>query len=268
MATWATVLVALLYWLPVQLWIQYSPLIQQARTESAATRETWEAILAADPPAAAILVSNDRNEIVPLFYLQYVEERRQDLVGIFPLIAPDARFADIGRTVATALAAGASQPVLLVKAMPGLETRFDLAPGAAPLVEVRGPAVTRPPTTPVDLAYGPLQLLGYDWTPTPEGAQIDLYWEVNDPAPADYTTTVQLFDGQGAKVGQDDRRPGGDYYPTSLWQPGEQFIDRHTIVLPPAAAPARLLVGMYAGPDAALLAPPLELTLPRESAIE
>ena len=124
-------------------------------------------ILAAQPPAEAILVSNDRNEIVPLFYLQQVEGRAQGYTGLFPRMAPDARFADIGSTVATALAAGAGQPVLLIKSMPGLEARFELAPLTAPLVEVRGSGrhpgawCSRRP------ALRPLLLRGYDWTPTP-----------------------------------------------------------------------------------------------------
>jgi hypothetical protein len=73
---------------------------------------------------------------------------------------------------------------------------------------------------------------------------------------------VQLFDAAGAKIGQDDRKPGGDFYPTSQWKPGDRLRDRHTLPLAPDAAPARLLIGMYAGPDAALLAPPLEVPLP------
>jgi len=90
---------------------------------------------------------------------------------------------------------------------------------------------------------------------------ITLHWQVVDPLPADYTTTVQLFDAAGNKLAQDDRRAGGDFYPTTLWKPGELILDRHALALPAGAQPARLLVGMYSGLDAALLAPPLELTL-------
>lgn len=45
----------------------------------------WDAILA-DPPDNAILISNDRNEIVPLYYLQAVEGKAQGVTGIFPLL--------------------------------------------------------------------------------------------------------------------------------------------------------------------------------------
>ncbi|MDQ7028565.1 MAG: DUF2723 domain-containing protein [Ardenticatenia bacterium] len=54
------------------------------RSDSSSARVRWEAILAADPPPGAVLLSNDRNEMVPLWYLQFVEGRRPDLLGLFP----------------------------------------------------------------------------------------------------------------------------------------------------------------------------------------
>ncbi len=130
---WARVLVVLLYWLPVQLWLQYTPLIQQARAESVAVRGAWETILAAQPPAEAILISNDRNEIVPLFYLQQVEGRAQGYTGLFPRMAPDARFADIGSTIATALASrsGSASPADQADARAGGALRAGAAHDAA-----------------------------------------------------------------------------------------------------------------------------------------
>jgi hypothetical protein len=268
MQTLGTIVLVLLFWLPLSLWTRYTPLIEQLHSESVAARGMWETILAAKPPPAepsaesaeAILVSNDRNEIVPLFYLQAVEGRALGTTGLFPLIAPDARFADIGATVQTSLDAGGGAPVYLVKPMDGLEVRFALQPAAPPLVEVTGPAATAPPATATDLPYGPLRLLGYDLDPAAEGPDVTLHWEVVEPLGDNYTTTVQLFDAAGEKLGQDDRRPGGDYYPTSLWKEGEVLLDRHTVALPPDAAPLRMLVGMY---DAAgkLLAAPLEIDL-------
>lgn len=258
---WGAPLLVLLMVLPMQLWVTYTPLFAQLKVESAAARQQWEAILAAAPPANAILVSNDRNEIVPLFYLQTVERRGAGLTGLFPLIAPDARFTDIGATLQTALAAGGAQPVYLIKPMAGLEARFALAERTPPLVEVLGDAGDTAPVIPMAAQYGPLTLRGYTWTPTAEGVEVTLNWQVDAPLRTDYTTTVQLFDAAGAKVGQDDRAPGGVYYPTSLWKVGETLIDRHTITLPSDAAPVRMLVGMYAGPEAKLLATPLEVTI-------
>jgi hypothetical protein len=258
---WGVPLLGLLFVLPMQLWVAYTPLFEQLKLESAVVRQQWEAILAAEPPADAILVSNDRNEIVPIFYLQTVEGRGTDMTGLFPLIAPGVRFADIGATLQSALDAGGTQPVFLIKPMAGLEARFTLAEHTPPLVEVTSTRDNGMSGVAVDAPYGPLTLRGYTWTPTAAGAEVALTWQVDAPISADHTTTVQLFDAAGAKVGQDDRVPGGIYYPTRLWKPGETIVDRHTITLSPGAAPARMLVGMYAGPEAKLLAEPLEIRI-------
>jgi hypothetical protein len=146
----------------------------------------------------------------------------------------------------------------LIKDMPGLEARFALAPAAAPLVAVIGPASAKPPAITTDATYGPLRLLGYDREPA---GTITLHWEVLEPLPDNYTTTVQMFDAAGEKIAQDDRQAGGDYYPTTLWKPGEVILDHHMLDLPADAEPARLLIGLYSGPQAALLAPPLELAV-------
>lgn len=258
---WGVGLLIVLLAFPAQLWITYTPIFDQLKRESAAARAQWEAILAAAPPPDAILVSNDRNEITPFFYLQTVETRSAARTALFPLIAPGDRFRDIGATVQTALDEGGAQPVYLIKPMPGLETRFTLEPRAEPLVEVIGPAVAPSPLTMLDLRYGPLLLKGYHWMSTADGVEVTLVWSVAEPLDGVYTTTVQLFDEAGEKLGQSDRPPGGDYYPTALWKPGETLIDRLMIALQTDAQPVRMLVGMYTGADGALLAPPLEFSI-------
>lgn len=254
-----TVLVLVLFWLPIQLATRDFTLIDQSATTRA--QEMWQAIVAAQPPADAILVSNDRNEVAPLFYLQAVEDALPGVTGLFPLIAPDERFADIGTTVATALSAGDGRPIYLIKEMPGLAVKFDLAAATPPLVEVIGPAATTPPTTVVDQPFGPLRLLGYDWQPRADGATVRLHWQVQERVAADYTTTVQLFVANGDKVAQSDAPPGGVYYPTSRWKPGELLVETHQLTFSQNQQPIRLLVGMYTGADLAPLAPSLELAV-------
>lgn len=224
-------------------------------------RQQWEPLLAAVPAPNAILVSNDRNEIVPLFYLQAVEARGEGLTGLFPGIAPDARFADIGATLETALRDGREQPVYLVKEMPGLEVRFALQPAMPPLIQVLD-LVEATPSVRVDQAYGPLQLLGYDLRVDEASANVTLYWQVNAPLDANYVATAQLLTTTDRKITQDDHAPGGDYYPTSLWKAGEQLVVQHTLPLAePLPDDARLLVGFYHPDNLALLAQPLTLTL-------
>jgi hypothetical protein len=104
-------------------------------------------------------------------------------------------------------------------------------------------------------------LLGYDWQPQGDNVDLTLHWHVDAPLPGDLTTTVQLLDANGAKLAQDDRPPGGVYYPTSLWKPGDHLLDRHTLTLPASDAPLTLLVGMYGTADQQSLAPPLTLPL-------
>ncbi|RIK36860.1 MAG: hypothetical protein DCC55_26015 [Chloroflexi bacterium] len=248
--------------LPIWLVRDYYPRLDQSTATGA--RRMWATILAAAPPSDAILVSNDRNEIAPLFYIQWVEGQATGLTGLFPLIKPEAEFADIGATVETALQRGGDRPIYLIKPMPGLEAKFALAPANDPLVRVDGLAAGRPPAKPVDTAYGPLRLLGYDWTEAGNTATITLYWSAVSSPDDDYTTTIQLFDAQGEKIAQDDGPPGGVYYPTSLWKPGEVLVDRHQLALPPGQRATELLVAMYTPADLTQLAPPLVFPLNSE----
>lgn len=232
------------------------------QSQSYGARRQWDAILAAQPPADAILASNDRNEIVPLFYLQNVEQRGQGMTGLFPLIAPDARFADIGATLDTALAAGGGQPVYLIKPMPGLEIKYQLAPAAPPLVQVLGPHVPQPAHR-LDRPYGPLRLIGYDWQPNADAVQVRVVWQVVDPLSDDYTATAQLLGAAGTKLAQDDFPPGGDYYPSSLWKPGDLLVVEHTLALDaPLPADATLLLAFYRAADLAALADPVQIPIP------
>lgn len=227
-------------------------------------RQGWEAFLAADPPQAAIVVSNDRNEIMPLWYLQYVEGRRPDLTGVFPLLTPEPRFAHLGRVLKAALATG--RPVLLPKAMPGLEVRFRVEAQRGFWL-VRGP-VEEPKEDFVPhggALGGKLVLQGYTLRPAVgvpgSNLAVTLYWQPRGPLEGDYTTYVHLVDEAGKRVLGSDHRPGGDFYPTSLWEPDDLLQDQHVLSLPPNLSPGtyRLRVGAYLYPQMAELGGPLWL---------
>jgi hypothetical protein len=214
-------------------------------------RATWQAILKEPIPQDAILVSNDRDEIVPLWYLQYVEGIRPDLTGLFPLIQPTAGWTDVGQVVLTSLQS--DRPVLLIKPMPGLETKFQLAP-AGSFVRVTGRAVQSPPqtATAVDFA-GAVRLTGYDLSPAQfhagDKVEVTLYWQPLRELGTDYTTFVHLVNANGAVIGSSDHRPGGVYYPTSLWRPGDTLRDVHTVTLTAdlGAPPYAIETGLYTG---------------------
>ncbi len=239
------VMAVLLAALPVYLFLSHAP--AQDRSQDTAAADGWQALLAANPAPNAVLVSNDRDELMPLWYLQQVEGVRLDLAGVFPLLLPEPGWLDVGQAVESALSTG--RPVYLIKPMPGLEVKAELGqPDPTGLTPVLGPAVAAPPDFAEDVVISDaVRLLGFDVQRDGETMQVDLHWQPLRQLDSDYTSFVQLLAAGDEKVAQSDHQPGGVYYPTSLWQPGAAVRDRHTLALPVSAPPGpyRLLVGMY-----------------------
>jgi hypothetical protein len=216
-------------------------------------RDRWQEILAEPLPWRAILVSNDRDEIMPLWYYQFVDGRRSDLNGLFPRIVPDPTYENIVRLVDDILATG--RPIYLIKEMPGLEIKYQLEPFGS-LVKVIGPAVTKAPdhSQRVSLSEEML-LIGCDQEPhSPrqgEELRVTLYWRTRRGLEGVYSTFVHLVDEEGQRVAGSDQQPGGAFYPTDLWRPGEILRDEHVFTVPPETSPGkyRLLVGMYSYPS-------------------
>jgi hypothetical protein len=259
-------LIALFALLPLgSLWNNYS---RVDRSGDYAAREWAEGILSQPIPEGAILVSNDRNEITPLLYLQYVEGQRPDLLTMFPLMLPGDEYSNVVRVTDSVL--DVDRPLLLVKPMPALEIKYQMEPLGG-LVEITGPAVTGAPEHPVNLTLeDSLSLLGYDLDPDEpsQGAelQVSLHWRVEENLSQDYHTYVHLLDEQGQVVAQSDHRPGQEYYPSSLWQPGETLLDVHELSIPADAALGEVTVtaGAYEYPSLAPLGSAITL---RELAI-
>jgi hypothetical protein len=249
---------ALLAALPITLLLNQAS--AQDRSRDSAAADGWRALLAANPALDAVLVSNDRDELMPLWYLQQVEGVRPDLAGVFPLLLAEPGWLDVSQTVASALATG--RPVYLIKPMPGLEVVAELGqPDPSGLTPVLGPAITAPPAVAADVVLGDaVRLSGFDVQRDGETMQIDLFWQPLRPLEADYTSFVQLLAANGDKIAQSDHLAGGVYFPTSLWQPGEStspsLRDRHTLTLPANAPPGpyQLLVGMYRLVDGEIVA--------------
>jgi hypothetical protein len=216
-------------------------------------RDRWQEILAEPLPRRAILVSNDRDEIMPLWYYQFVEGRRPDLDGLFPRIVPGPTYENVVRLVDEILATG--RPIYLIKEMPGLEIKYQLEPFGS-LVQVVGPAVTKAPdhAQRVRLSEEVL-LIGYDQEPRPprpgQELRVTLYWQTQGELEGVYSSFVHLVDEEGQGVAGSDQQPGGTFYPTDLWRPGEILRDEHVFTVPPETPPGRyrLLVGMYSYPS-------------------
>ncbi len=252
--------------LPGILFTTRIPLVSQAGNRTAQVRA--REILAEPLPAGAILLSNDRNELMPLWYYQYVEARRPDLLGLFPLIVPEPAYANVGRLLDQALASG--RPVYLIKPMDGLSLKANLVP-AGRLVRATpyppppaGSPVTLPPAT-ISLPDNrqvteTIKLIGHELTSgeiTPGAVMtVTLYWQPVQPLTVDYTSYVHLVDPNGQGLAQSDHRPGDVYYPSRLWQPGEILRDRHVLTLPPDLPPGeyRLRTGLYYQPQPGIIA--------------
>jgi hypothetical protein len=223
----------------------------------------WQGILAEPLPYGAVLISNDRNEIMPMWYYQYVENRRPDLLGLFPLIVTDPAYANVGRVLDQAL--HSNRPVYLIKPMVDLSLKANIASeGSLHRVEAidREPAhqynATLPEIT-LQLTDGVVStetvlLVGYDAPTTLTPGQeitVALYWQPVQPLSVNYTSFVHLVTGEGEGITQSDHRPGGVYYPSGYWQVGETLRDQHTLIVPPDVRPGhyQLRVGLYYQPE-------------------
>ncbi|MEZ4771216.1 MAG: DUF2723 domain-containing protein [Caldilineales bacterium] len=235
--------------LPLTLFASRTTEIDRRRDTAAA--DQWAALLAANPAADAVLLSNDRDELMPLWYEQQVNGKRTDIAGVFPRLLPTDDWENIGRALDSALATG--RPVYLIKPMPGLEIKAQVgAADKSGLTPVLGPAVAGAPQTRTDATIGDALVLdGFDVDPAvaAPGATlaVALYWQPGQPPAADYTSFVQVLSANGEKVAQSDHQVGGVFYPSSMWLPGERVLDRHELAIPADAPPGpyRLLAGLY-----------------------
>lgn len=234
-------------WLVLPLWLlfQQLPHLNQANNTTAAER--WQTILTEPLPENAVLISNDRNEIMPMWYYQYVEGQRPDLQGLFPLITPDPAYSNVGRVLDEALSS--NRPVYLIKPMPGLTVKANLK-SIGTLFLAR--AYTQTATYPTNVTFGDtITLIGYDTAQQNEQLMVTLYWQPIQTMAVDYTSFVHLIDSAGDGVTQHDAQPGGRFYSTRYWQPGEQLVDVHRLNLPSDIAPTsyELRVGWYHQPQ-------------------
>jgi hypothetical protein len=252
---------ALLALLPLtSLWNNYQTVDKSTDYRA---REWAEEVLSQPIPEGTILVSNDRNEITPLLYLQYVEGQRPDLLTMFPLMLPQEEYSNVVRVLDGILDVG--RPIYLVKAMPGLEIKYGMEP-SGPLVEVIGPAVTGPPEFVTDLPLADsLSLVGYDLDPDElsgaEDLEVSLYWRVDGDLAEDYHTYVHLVDEEGQAIAQSDHRPGQEYYLSRMWAPGEVLLDVHVLPIPAETqvGEVTIVAGVYEYPSLAPLGGPLTL---------
>lgn len=227
-------LLAFLALLPLQ--NLFNNFFAQAQSQHTNARTQWARILASNLPQDAILISNDRDEITPLYYLQLVEKQQPNWIGLFPKIAAGARYENVIALVQRA--AGAGRPTFAIKPIPALTLRYQIEEGANGLWRVK-PIAPGMPQHPTDVVLDDtLRVRGYSLLAGKPvaGEQITLaiqYVPLKKLA-RNFTTSLQLFDAEGKKVAQgNDHVPGDVEYPSSKWRVGQVIQDQFDIQLDP-----------------------------------
>jgi len=80
-----------------------------------------------------------------------------------------------------------------------------------------------------------------------DALSVTLIWSALDTIPENYTVFVHLQADDGSLVAQHDGAPLFGTRPTTTWQPNEQLIDRHELVIAETGfvGNGRLFIGMY-----------------------
>ncbi len=110
------------------------------------------------------------------------------------------------------------------------------------------------PSARLDARFGEaIQLAGYalpdraePWVPG-DVLPVTLFWRAESPIAERYKATVQLLDGGGQLVAQQDTEPRDGLLPTDTWSAGQAVTDRYGVALPPGLPPGRytLVVALY-----------------------
>jgi hypothetical protein len=234
--------------LPLALLYQVLPAMEQHED----VRAEWYVLLGSHPPEGAVLISNDRDEMTPLYYLELVEGRRPDLLGLFPLISADAHVRNV--VALTQYAFETTRPIYYIKPMEGLSLKFRLQTDG-PFQRVLGAQ----DTTPQHTLRREAALLNFaGWTreddrrlSTEDGKaallRVALIWQATSSPRSDLKTYVHVMDAKGSTIAQSDHVPGGAYYPPSVWAAGEMLYDMHAVALPNGLASGdyQLIAGAY-----------------------
>jgi hypothetical protein len=132
-----------------------------------------------------------------------------------------------------------------VQVWPGPLERGDLDAEARLLyVAIQGSRLERS-MPPVARFEEGLELLDWELETKGEGQTlVRLRWRAAQLLSTDYTVFVHLVRGHDV-VGQDDGAPGGGYYPTSWWRPGDEIVDEHLVLGSYDPGQDRIFVGWY-----------------------
>ncbi|RIK33769.1 MAG: hypothetical protein DCC52_02405 [Chloroflexi bacterium] len=190
-------------------------------------------------PPNAILISNDRDEMTPLYYLQYVENKRPDWRGLFPKIAAGAQYDNVIALVNRV--AASERPIYALKPIPALFMKYIVAETKTGLWKIHTQPL--PPLSNVSDATldDALRVRGWEVidgeTRPGDSFTLRLQYEPLRALTRDYKFSLQL-QREGVKVAQgDDHLPGEGEYPPTRWRAREILQDEFLVRLDPALEP-------------------------------
>jgi 4-amino-4-deoxy-L-arabinose transferase-like glycosyltransferase len=101
------------------------------------------------------------------------------------------------------------------------------------------------PTEAIARFEGGIELVGWQVDPQDKDrTHLRLQWRTDRCLSTDYTVFVHLL-REAQVVAQDDGAPGGGFYPTRWWVPGDEIVDVHILDAPYDPGREQLVIGWY-----------------------
>jgi hypothetical protein len=209
--------------------------------------------LALQEAAPDAVIVADWEQATPLWYMQYVEGIRRDVLIRYPMERLDEILSEANLS---------ERPVYVTRALPGVE-RLATTSSVGPLIRIRGSNANFPIEIRhrVDATLGDTAvLLGaryLEGDPRVGGVlPIVLYWQALDGSRDDASVSVRLVNQAGQDVAQSDMpHPVLGTSPMHAWSPGTVVGDYHELALSNRLPPGQYRVEalLYRGPAAAPL---------------
>jgi hypothetical protein len=210
--------------------------------------------LALQEAAPNAVIVADWEQSTPLWYMQYVEGMRRDVLVRYPMERLEGTLAEADL---------AQQTVYITRALPGIE-RLGITASVGPLIQVRGPSLDPGSKiiAPVDASLGDtarLQGVTYLVEAPRVGSVLPLvlYWQALAAPRADASVSVRLVNAAGEDVAQSDvPHPVLGTSPMHAWRPDQVVGDYHELAISNRLPPGdyRVEALLYRGPTAAPLA--------------
>jgi hypothetical protein len=205
--------------------------------------------LALQEAAPEGIIVGDWEQSTPLWYMQYVEGARPDVLVRYPIERLQDTLSDPTLV---------QRPVYLTRVLPGLELPGPTT-AVGPLIQVRGQPSEAPASANVQIDANlgdAARLLGvtYLLNDLRVGSVLPLvvYWQALGEGRQDASVSVRLVNTSGDDVAQSDAaHPVLGTSPISRWHAGEVVADYHELALSNRLAPGEYRVEtlLYRGPS-------------------